>query len=286
MTRNSHFNSYKFIRITTFTVNIYILDGYFSNMTKYNREYVVDLWKTGAHGIEVGIKKEDQLRAKSRQFTKDMDIIGEVKKDGAENGYIAFREDPWKRELPNKCVILKYFSKSINWKASLEQLVAKSIMQSQAADLSLPTFMINISKTDYLITVEKIRRRPKMGKDMFAFNIIDEEMVVNTFSIETDRFSIGSDWFVYDQRRNKIAQIDGAKFNIGGKFTIEIDTTNEHYHKALDTVLILFSALNRYLDELEKDLEKSIDMIKDGKIKAEITKEEAMLYLNPRRIKM
>lgn len=255
-------------------------------MTDFDKEYVVDLWKTGAHGVEVGLKKEEELRSKSRQFTKDMDIIGEVKRNGEENGYVAFRESPWKVENPNKYLVIKYFSKSINWKASLEQLVAKSLMQSLSADLPLPTFMINIAKSEYLITLEKIRRKPKIGKDMFAFSLIGDEYAVYTYSIETDRFSVGSDWFVYDEQRNKIADIDGAKFNIGGKFTIKLDTSNPNYIPLLDSVLILFATINRYLDELEENLDESIKLIREKKEKAQITKEEAALYLNPRRVKM
>ncbi|MCY3412937.1 MAG: hypothetical protein INQ03_14965 [Candidatus Heimdallarchaeota archaeon] len=255
-------------------------------MSKYDLEYEVDLWKTGAHGVEVGIKKEAELRSKSRQFTKDSDIIGEVRRGDKEAGYIVFREEPWKQELPNKHVILKYFTKSITWKASLEQLVARTLMQSVAGDLALPAFMVNVSNTEYLVTLEKIKRKPKLGKSSYAFHLIDDEYNVYTYAIETDRLSIGSDWFVYDDQHEKIAEIDGAKFNIGGKYTIKINSKSENYQSGLDTVLILFASLNKYLEEIEADLEKSVKEIKKGKIRGKISKEEAMLYLNPRRIKM
>lgn len=254
-------------------------------MAKFNKKIEVDLWKTGAHKVEIGIKKEEVLRSKSRQFTKDMDIYGEVKQNGELYGYVSYRETPWALEDPNKQIVIKLFTKSINWKASLEQLVAKSFMQSIPADRAMPVFMININNTDHLITLEKTHRKPAIGKSIFAFNIIDDDNNVHVYAIETDRLSLGSDWFVLDEQREKIAEIDGSKFNVGGKYTIKIDTKSKNYDSALDSVLILFSALNRFLEDVDKHLDSSVKKIKKGEVKAQITKEEAMLYLNPRRIK-
>ena len=72
-----------------------------------DRKIELDLWKTGMHGIEMGIKQDEQHRAKSRQFSKDMDIIGEYK-DGDRKGYVGYRTTPWdeeKDDLKRKIVI-------------------------------------------------------------------------------------------------------------------------------------------------------------------------------------
>ena len=37
-----------------------------------------DLYSTGFHGEEVGLRQYEVWRAKSRQFTKDADIIGKI----------------------------------------------------------------------------------------------------------------------------------------------------------------------------------------------------------------
>ena len=62
-----------------------------------DKEIVVDLWKTGAHGIEIGLKQDEQHRAKSRQFSKGTDIIGEYK-EGDKKGYVTYRTGPWDDE--------------------------------------------------------------------------------------------------------------------------------------------------------------------------------------------
>ncbi len=38
----------------------------------------VDIWKTKLHSATVGIRQKDQYRAQSRQFTANMDVIGDV----------------------------------------------------------------------------------------------------------------------------------------------------------------------------------------------------------------
>ncbi|MGI9386688.1 MAG: hypothetical protein ACR2OX_04600, partial [Methyloligellaceae bacterium] len=59
--------------------------------------FTVDLWVTDLHGVEIGIYQHSRHRAKSRQFTKDMDIFGEVKEDGERAALLAFREGLWEK---------------------------------------------------------------------------------------------------------------------------------------------------------------------------------------------
>lgn len=251
------------------------------------KEYVVDLWKTGAHKVEIGIKKEDVLRAKSRQYTKDFDIIGEVNRDGKDAGYVGFRTDPWKAEIPKKKIVIKFFTEGISWKGSLEELISRGITNSLSANQGLPVFMINLSTADYLIVMEKVIRRKFLEKSIFSFALVDEKTLVShSFSIVADRFSIGSDWDVFNQRQEKIAEIDGSKFNIGGKFKIKINAKAVGYSNELDQVLILFSTLTRYINDVEDKLEDTLKMIKKDDAEIVIDQEEANLYLNPRRMKI
>ncbi len=254
----------------------------------YTKEIIVDLWKTGAHKVEMGIKKDAVHQSKSRQFTKDMDIIGEINVKDETTGYVAYRKDPWdETDIPEKRIVIKSFTKGMSWKSSLEQLIAKSIGHTAAADKPLPSFIINLSSTDTLITLNKIFRPKSLGKSVFTFSVVDEKThELFTYIIETDRFSLGSDWFVYDLQRNKIAHIDGSKFNVGGKYTIRINDKLQTYTRELDQVLILFSTLQRYLEDIEEDLEKINDKLTKEQLSIEIPDEEEMLYYNPRRIKM
>jgi len=252
----------------------------------FETEIIVDLWKTGAHKVEMGVKKDLEHRSKSRQFTKDSDIIGEVNQDSKDAGYVSYRTEPWKLEIPNQRIVLKYFTEGMNWKASMEELVSKGIAKSLSAQRGMPVFMINLQESEYLVTLEKVQRDKSFGKSIYAFTIVDEKnRGLYPFSIEADRMTLGSDWDVFDRHREKIAKIDGSKFNIGGKYTIKLDKKSQNYRKELPEVLVLFSTLNRFLEDVEKKLDKTRKKFKDDKLEMIVESEEAMLYLNPRRIK-
>ncbi len=251
-----------------------------------DREIIVDLWKTGAHGIEVGIKQDEQHRAKSRQFSKDMDIIGEYKEGGETKGYVAYRTTPWDAEVLKKKIIIKTFTKSISWKGTLEEMMGRGMAQTFAAGKSIPSFIINLSKTGQLITLEKVQKAKSMGREIYSFFIIDDDdETLHPFTIEADRFTLGSDWNVYDVKHDKIAKIDGSKFNVGGKYKIEIDTKKETYRIELPEILVIFSTLNKFLDDVLKKMEKVKDILKDGKGTLVIENDEKLLYQNPRLIK-
>lgn len=250
-----------------------------------SKEFVVDLWKTDAHKVEVGIKKEAELRAKSRQYTQDTEIYGEIELNGEERGYVTYRKDPWEADLINRRLVVKHFTQGISWKGSLEEVVSRSLAKTISADKGLPSFIINLSKSENLITMEKIQRHGSFDRSIYAVTVLDEESnSLLCYSIETDRFTMGSDWNVFDQNRDKIAEVDGSRFNIGGKYTIRIDEKNPFYAVELDDILILFAAANKFLSDLDDKLEKTVKQLQKDKMKLTLDKSEAMLFLNPRRV--
>jgi len=73
-------------------------------------EFVVDVWITNFNSIEFGIYKHSRNRAKSRQFTTDMDIFAEVIEDGERTGLIGYREDLWRKNAGmDKRLVMKLF---------------------------------------------------------------------------------------------------------------------------------------------------------------------------------
>lgn len=252
-----------------------------------DRKIEVDLWKTGMHGIEMGIRQDEQHQAKSRQFSKDMDIIGEYK-EGDKKGYVGYRTTPWDEEKDDlkRKIVIKSFTESMGWKGTLEELVGRTLAQTFAAGKNLPTFFLNLSKTNRVITLEKVQRAKSMGKEIYSFFIVDDkENTVHPFIIEADRFTVGSDWNVRDMRGDKIAKIDGSKFNVGGKYKIEIDTKKETYRNELAEVLVLFSTLNKFLGDVADKVDKAHDRLKKGKEQIVIDKDEEALYQNPRLVR-
>ncbi len=64
----------------------------------------------------------EEYNSKSRQFTSDSDIIGEVK--NRTEGYLTVRTSPLEDLENEQKVVIKYFTKSMNWKASMEELIS------------------------------------------------------------------------------------------------------------------------------------------------------------------
>ncbi|MHA1259780.1 MAG: hypothetical protein ACTSRO_09125, partial [Candidatus Heimdallarchaeaceae archaeon] len=58
--------------------------------------FKVDLWRTKLHIQEWGIRLDAQRAQKDRQWTRDMDMLGIVEKDGETYGGLAIREGIWK----------------------------------------------------------------------------------------------------------------------------------------------------------------------------------------------
>ena len=68
-----------------------------SKSTDEWKRFVVDVWLTDLNSTEFGIYKRSRNRARTRQFTSDMDIYAEVIEDGKRTGLIGYRKDLWKQ---------------------------------------------------------------------------------------------------------------------------------------------------------------------------------------------
>ncbi len=251
-------------------------------------EYVVDLWRTsGTHKVNIGIKKQQEYMSKSRQFTKDTEIIGEVKKGDEIIGYITYREGKWKSEKMNSTLVLKFFSESFNWKATLEELKGRELANSFAANKSLPYFSYNGKNTKVLFSLEKVIRQNSFGKQVYSILVVDDETeLVHIYRAEADRISLGTDWTIYNHEEKKIGVIDGSGFNIGGKYTIKLDQENFEIPDELIDCLICFAGANKFLEEIEERIEKELDLLKKGEEDLIIDKNEMALYKNPRMIRI
>ena len=251
---------------------------------KVKIKYEIDMWRSGVHRVEMGIKKKEQQRAKSRQFTKDTDLIGEVSKDGEKIGYIAIREGAWKEELLEKQrLIIKYFTESLGWKATLEELTARSIANTLTCGHGTPFFMINESKSERLTYIRKVYKTHKYKLNLYTFEIVYDDYV-DFFTIRKDRISLGEDYTVYKNGDNQIARLDGKRFDIGGQWNIEF---TEGFKPKLEllNVLITFCGAIKFMEDTEARLKKVAKKLSKGEIeKISLDTQEELLYLNPRRV--
>src|SRR5262245_37394526 len=109
-------------------------------------EFTVDVWITNFNSVEFGIYKHSRNRAKSRQFTTDMDIFAEVIEDGERTGLLGYREDLWcKNTGMDKRLVFKLFNETINWRATMDLMIGRSLQLTLGArGLPVTCFSINV----------------------------------------------------------------------------------------------------------------------------------------------
>ncbi|MFX0014148.1 MAG: hypothetical protein ACFE98_06110 [Candidatus Hermodarchaeota archaeon] len=258
-------------------------------ITEIERKITVDLWKTKLHGEIVGIKQKEEYMAKSRQFSRDLELIGEVKekKKGEEEtiGYVGYRKGLWdeeKDELERRLVI-KLFSKSMYYQGTLEEMVGREFTRSLSARHDFPSFNLMIDDYDYLIPLNKIRGG-WFVPEWFVFRIDDEEGFIPI--ILKHKMGLGIDYRVVNGiGDSQFGIIDGKKFDIGGKYEITLKATDKRLvDNVLVRVLILFATSLKFHEDIFKKIKKGTKKMKKNEWFPQLSNEEKLLRRNPRAI--
>ncbi len=244
-------------------------------------KYEVDFHKTGMHGYAMGVRQKQQHMSKSRQFSKDLDIYGEVKRDGESIGFVGIRENAWKDdELSQRRLILKYFSKTMNWKGTMELMVGRSIVNSIVMESPAPVFTINLPRHDFLMDLRRIRPA-KMNPGLnFGLELIDEEKL-SVIQFDDKRLRPGDDFTIKTGKGKKVGDIDSKVLNIGGKVDFKIEEESLEIH-GLESCTVLFVAMLRWKSDLDDLIEKQIKAYEKGEL-GKLDNHELDAMTNPRR---
>jgi len=245
----------------------------------------VDLWSTKLHRQEIGIKRDAERAQKSRQWTKDMDQIGEIKKDGEKYGIVAIREKLWKtNDIYKKRFVIKTFTPSEYWRSSIEQLQGESIADTMAAKEPCISFVCIFQHTNKLAKIVYVPHKQRFQGEIFRFSYIDDNDVLNSFVIDDKRFTLGSDWVVKNIHNEVVAFIDSKKFNVGGKVVIKIFDKELAGDKTFINILILFGSMLRYYRDIRKAVKRLTKELRISDHKLKLDESEADLYANPRKM--
>lgn len=246
---------------------------------------VVDLWRTKMHRQEWGIRLDAQRAQKDRQWTRDMDLIGQVKINDENYGNLAIREAIWKEEDPlERRFVMKMFSPSGYWRGSIERLQGESFAISHATQEPCPAFICIFKHTRNLFRIKRLAHYPRFQGQVFGFSYLDENDIFKSYVFDDKRLTFGSDWLVKDIHNYVVAKIDGRFANLGGKFIIDIFDEKLAADKTFFNMLILFSSTLRFLKDIKKNIKKSLKELKDTDADIKLDDSESNLYLNPRKL--
>lgn len=247
-------------------------------------EFIVDVWITNLNSVEFGIYKHSRNKAKSRQFTSDMDIFAEVIENGERTGLIGYREDLWKKNTGmDKRLVFKLFNETLNWRATMDLMIGRSLQLTLGArGLPVVAFSANVGDHDFMVYVERSANKWPLMPENYSFFIMDEGQP-QFFRLKRDFINLGGDYKLINQRNQVIGDIDGSLFTLGGYYRGRVKT--EHADARLMMVLQLFCGTLAFGGSIRRHVKTLSREVAAGKYTPRLEKQEADLYMNPRRVR-
>jgi hypothetical protein len=179
--------------------------------------------------------------------------------------------------------VFKLFNESLNWRATMDLMLGRSLQLTHGArGLPVVCFSANIGDHDFMVYIERSANKWPLMPENFSFFILDEGKPA-FYRLRRDFIDLGGDYTLYDETNRKIGRIDGRVFTLGGFWKGRVKT--EHANPRLMMVLQLFCGMlafnrgvKRHMRGLARDLTR-------GRIAPKLEKQEADLYMNPRRVR-
>jgi hypothetical protein len=247
-------------------------------------EFIVEIWITPFNSVEFGIYKHSRNRAKSRQFTTDMDVYAEVIEKGERTGLIGYREDLWQKNTGmDKRLVFKLFNETVNWRATMDLMIGRSLQLTLGArGLPVTCFSINVGDHDNMVYLERSANKWPLLPENFSFFLLNEGKP-RFFRLRRDFIDLGGDYTLYDEHNRAIGNLDGRVVSIGGKWKGRVKA--EHADAHLLIVLKLFCGMLIFIDDARRHMRALARDVRKGKYEPKLEKQESDLYMNPRRVR-
>lgn len=247
-------------------------------------QFTVQVWLTPFNRIEFGPWKHQRNRGKSRQFTTDMDVFAEIIENGEPSGVLGYRKELWKEKTgTDKRLVFKMFSETLNWRASMDMMIGRSIQQTLGArGIPVTCFSVNTSDDDFLVTLERSANKWPFLPENYSFFVITDG-TPRFYRLRRDLIDIGGDYKLIDQNNERVGFIDGALFTVGGRWRCGVRA--DHADPRILTVMKMFTGLVAFRGEATRHVKRLARDVRYGRIDPNIQRQEADLYLNPRRVR-
>ncbi len=247
-------------------------------------KFVIDVWLTDLNATEFGVYKRSRNRAKSRQFSSDMDIYAEVIEDGKRTGLVGFRKDPWRNNTGmDRRLVFKLFTKSLGWRATMDLMIGRSLQLTMGArGLPVTAYSINTNDDDFIIYMERSAYKWPLLPEHFSFFLMRDGKP-EYYRLKQALINIGGDYTLYDQYDNKIGYIDGKIMSLAGKWKCGVKA--ERADKKLLTTMKLFAGMIIFNRQTRWHVWRLWKDVLAGKIEPKLEHQESDLYKNPRRMR-
>ncbi len=244
--------------------------------------FQVDVWLTNLNSIEFGFWKKDRNKAKSRQFTSDMDIFAEVTENGQRTGLLGYREELWaKSSGMDKRLVFKLFGEKLNWHATMDLMLGRSLQLTLGAHgVPVMAFSINTNDHTQMVYVERSAYKLPFMPEEFSFFLLEDGQL-DFYTLRRDIFALGKDYTLRDQTGRVVGRLDGLILSLGGTWRGRV--LRDHNDKRLLMVLKLFCAMLPFNNGCRRHIRSLYRAVYAGRLVPKLERQEADLYMNPRR---
>ncbi|MHA1637715.1 MAG: hypothetical protein ACTSUB_06835 [Candidatus Thorarchaeota archaeon] len=256
-----------------------------------------DLYATDFHADEMGIRQAELWRAKSRQYSKDAEIIGKIDEarlpkgekklsDKEKVGFIIVRNSLWDNEPEeiSRRFIAKLFSNSGGWLATIEEMVVDEISASYSSKTPLLSFSIITKDTEIITSLRQVRVGA-MAMEAYSFFMLGPDKTFEVFKIEQKRIAAGHDFKVVNLTGDdNVAEIDSKLFNIGGNIEVKIKDPVLAENDWFCRILQCFSIVVRYRSDIKKKIAKTLKSLEKTRDSVQQHRHEISLLVNPRKL--
>jgi hypothetical protein len=247
-------------------------------------ELIVDVWITNFHSVKFGLYKHSRNQAKSRQFTSDMDIFAEVIVHGERTGLLGYREELWRKHAGmDRRLVLKLFNETLNWRASMDLMIGRSLQLTLGArGLPVTAFSINAGDHDDVVYLERSANKWPLAPEHFSFFLLDDSRP-QFYRLKRDMIDLSGDYTLFSHRNEVVGRLDGKVFTLGGKWRGRVHP--DHVNPRLLAVLQLFCGMLIFNGSCRRHVRQLACDVRAGRYEPKIEKQEADLYMNPRRVR-
>jgi hypothetical protein len=201
-------------------------------------------------------------------------------------GFIALRSSLLKGELneASKRLVIKLFSDSGGWLATIEEMVAESYATSYATNEAMVSFAIIVNDVEVMTHIRQVQRTG-FSTEAYSFYILGPDNTFEVFRIEGKRGTFGDDFKVVRLNGGQtVADIDSKFGDIGGEFVVKIKDSVLANNNWFCRVLQCFSTIVRFREEIRKRHEHFMKEWEKGKVEPLQHRYEISLLANPRKL--
>jgi hypothetical protein len=242
----------------------------------------VNVWLTDFNGIEFGFWKKDRNKAKSRQFTSDMDIYAEVTEAGERTGLLGYREELWTKNTGmDKRLVFKLFGEKLNWHATMDLMLGRSLQLTLGAHgLPVVAYSLNTGNHTQMVYIERSAHKWPLLPETYSFFLLEDGQL-DFYRLRRDLVSFGQDYTLYDQHDRIVGHLDGKLLSLGGRWTGRL--LRDRKDKRLLIVLKLFCGMLPFNRACRSHVGRLYSAVHSGRLMPQLERQEADLYMNPRR---